>query len=573
MENLNIKQVISEVIKKELENNYQIKLGDLSQLFELPKNSEFGDIALPCFTFAKLLKKSPMLLASELEKIEYPEFVNKAQAMGGYLNFFLQRKEYYKSIICSAINDKSYGSSKEGEGKKCLIEHTSINPNASPHIGRSRNAIVGDFYANLMKFVGYDVDVHYFVNDIGKQISMLVYGALDKEEVKFEDLLSLYVETNKLVKENPEIEKEIFDLLYKLENNDKEVREKFFKIVDTCIKGQVRILNTLGIEYNSFDYESDFIFNKTVDKILKELLALNDKEEAGIHLEEDEDGRMVVMFDKYKKLTPLVVTRGDKTSLYPLRDICYTIWKGQQGCDKNILVLGEDQKLYFEQIKTVVAELGYQTPEVIHYSFVMLQEGSMSTRNGTVVLLEDFMKIATDKVLENLKANNRKEDLSIAKSIAYGAVKYSIQKTSNDKNVIFDWDTALTFEGNSGPYVQYSYARISSIMRKLDSEYLDLDYLSLNYDVMDLQIENELVNSLYSFPSIINHAIREKSPHIIANYAFALAKSFSSLYHDASILYEEDNMKKKCRVALVLAIKNVLETSMKLLGINPLEEM
>lgn len=563
---MDLKKQIADCIK-----NYLNVEDELIPSFELPKNSEYGDIAMPCFAFSKALKKSPMEIATNLANITYPKFVIKAQAVGGYLNFFLEKNEYYKSIIVEAIKNETYGSSHSGDGKKCLIEHTSINPNASPHIGRSRNAIVGDFYTKLLRFEGYDVDVHYFVNDIGKQISMLVYGALGKKEVKFEDLLDLYVKTNALVKENPDVEKEIFDLLYRLENNDEKIRDEFRNIVDTCIKGQVSILNKLGIYYNSFDYESQFIFNHTVDQILSEIKALNDKDTAGIHIEEDESGRMVIMFDKYKKLTPLVVTRGDKTSLYPLRDICYTIWKGKQGCDKNILVLGEDQKLYFEQIKTVVSELGYQVPEVIHYSFVMLQEGSMSTRNGTVVLLEDFMKIATDKVMESFKANGRKENLELAQDIAYGAVKYSIQKTSNDKNVIFDWDSALTFEGCSGPYLQYTYARIQSIFRKLDN--LDIDFENLDYSVVSLPIESEIVSTLYTFPSIINHAVKEKSPHIIANFAFSLAKEFSSLYHDASILYEENEEKKKCRIALVMAVQKTLSTCMNILGIKCLSEM
>lgn len=561
-------------IKNKIAKCIQSHLGveeNISNLFELPKYSDFGDIALPCFSFSKILRKSPMDIAKELANIEYPEFVIKTNPVGGYVNFFLEKNAYYKSIIVSSAMNKEYGSSNQGKGKTCLIEHTSINPNASPHIGRSRNAIVGDFYVKLMRFVGYDVNVHYFVNDIGKQISMLVYGALGKKEVKFEDLLSLYVNTNALVKENPEIEKEIFDLLYRLENNDEKIRADFRNIVDTCIKGQVNIFNKLGIYYDYFDYESQFIFSHNVDEVLEKIKALNNKEDAGIHVEEDEDGRLVIYFDKYKKLTPLVITRGDKTSLYPLRDICYTIWKANQGCDKNIIVLGEDQKLYFEQIKTVVSELGFSVPDVIHYSFVMLQEGSMSTRNGTVVLLEDFMEIATKKILESFENNNRKKDENVARDIAYGAVKYSIQKTSNDKNVVFDWDSALTFEGCSGPYLQYTYARICSILRKLSLD--DLDIESLDFNKLVLPIEGEIVSTLYTFPSIIDHALKEKSPHIIANYTFQLAKQFSSLYQYASILYEEDEMKKKCRIALMLSVKETLNKCMTILGIKCLEEM
>lgn len=546
-----------------LANIVELDKEQINALIEIPPNSEMGDFAFPCFQLSKSLRKAPNVISQELkDKIELSDIINRVENVGGYINFFVNKAIYIENVLKDIQAKKEYyGSSMNGKGKKTLIEHTSINPNASPHIGRARNALIGDSLARLMKFEGYEVDVHYFVNDIGKQISMLLLGAKDKGNISFKDLLDIYVEINNKVKENPSLEKEVFDLLYKLENGDQETKDKFLNIVNICIKGQSDIFNELGIKYDSYDYESKYIWEKRTDEILEQLKKTG-------KLFEDEEGRYVLNLEEFN-LSFLVVTRADKTSLYPLRDIAYTIDKAKTNSDRNIIVLGEDQKLYFKQVKATVELLGYKAPDIVHYSFVLLTDGKMSTRNGTVVLLEDLMKEAVLKSSEEIQNRHNEVDVATSKSIAYGAVKYTILKTSNEKNVTFDWDSALSFEGDSSPYIQYSYARISSILRKYEKELPK----NVNTGLLSTDIEFELIKELANFPNIIQRTVNDLSPHIIANYLYNLTKTFSAFYHECKVLNAESEELKEARLVLIDCARQVIKNSLNILGINEVEVM
>jgi len=540
---------------------------ELDVIFTTPPDSSQGDIALPCFAFAKSLGKSPTIIANDLkDRLSSPEFIEKIEASNGYLNFFIKKDILFKDIITNILLAKSeYGSSKSGTGKQALVEHTSINPNASPHVGRARNALIGDSIVRLLRFEGYIVDVHYFVNDIGKQIAMLLLGALDKENVTFQDLLGIYIDINNKVGDNPELEKQVFELLYKLENGDDKIRSKFRQLVDICINGQTEILGELGIKYNHFDYESEYIYNKVAERLLNDFKT-TDK------LEEDAEGRLVLNQSEYSlpmKAPYLVLTRKDKTSLYPLRDIAYTIDKVKTNADVNIIVLGEDQKLYFRQVCSALDLLGYKAPSPVHYSFINLSDGKMSTRNGRVVLLEDFMKEAASKAYDEIGKRHGHADMNAAKAIGYGAVKYAILHTSNDKSVTFDWETALSFEGDSGPYLQYSLARINSIFRNYGKPLPE----EIDYSLLQSNHETNLVLELANFPAAVKTALKELSPHIIANYVFSLTKKFSVFYHYHSVLNSENEELKSARLALIAAVRQVILNCFELLGIISVEEM
>ena len=454
-----------------------------------------------------------------------------------------------------------YGSNYAGRGKKILVEHTSINPNASPHVGRARNALIGDSIVRILRFQGYKIEVHYFVNDVGKQIAMLVLGAEGKKNIDFKDLLSIYIEINKKIEENPELEKKALELLNKLEKGDKAIKNNFEKIVNTCVKGQIKILSELGIKYDFFDYESKYLWGKKTDETLKRL------ERTG-KLFIDGFNRWVMDQKGYElgmKVPVLVLTRGDGTSLYPLRDIAYNLDKLKK-CD-NIVILGEDQKLYQEQMATVLKELELKPPRVVHYSFVLLQEGKMSTRKGNVVLLEDFMKEAVGKASEELKKRYKKIDEKAAKTIAYGAIKYGILKVSPEKNVVFEWKQALSFEGETGPYIQYAYARISSILNKNKkfNQKADLSLLKEREEI-------ELIKLLHNFPELIAKATNELRPHLIATYIYSLAQKFNEYYHMHQILKAEKSV-KDARILLISSVKQVIKNGLNLLGIDVLERM
>src|SRR3990167_5718956 len=325
--------------------NFLKKEANLENIeLEIPPNPEMGDYAFPCFVLAKEWKKSPNEIALELSKRFKPsDLIMDVKVIGPYLNFFVNKNKIAEKTIKEVLKQKEkYGSSGIGKGKKILVEHTSINPNASPHVGRARNALIGDAIVRILKFQGYNIEVHYFVNDVGKQIAMLVLGAKGKKNVNFDDLLKIYIDINKKIEENPELEKSVLDLLNRLEKGDKAIKSKFKKIVDICVKGQIKILSELGIKYDHFDYESKYLWDKKTDETLKRL------EKTG-KLFIDGFNRWVMDQKGYglgMKIPVLVMTRGDGTSLYPLRDIAYNLDKLKKG--ENIVILGEDQKLYQE---------------------------------------------------------------------------------------------------------------------------------------------------------------------------------------------------------------------------------
>lgn len=541
---------------------------EIEKSIEKSPNLEMGDFSFPCFRLAKEFRKSPQDIARDIKEKLVADEIEKVEVVSGYVNIFI-KKDLYAQTVIEEIETKQYkyGSENVGEGKKALIEHTSINPNASPHIGRARNALIGDSIVKLLKFNNYEVETHYFVNDIGKQISMLLVGTKGKDNVTFDELLQLYIDINKEVKENAELEQEVFDNLNKLENGDEETIKSFRNIVQICIDGQRKIFAELGIHYDYFDYESDFILNGTVNEILKKL------EETG-KLFEAEDGRLAINQEEYKipmKSPVLVVTRADKTSLYPLRDIAYSIYKANRNADKNIIILGEDQKLYFKQISAVLDLLGYQAPQAVHYSFVLLPDGKMSTRNGTVVLLEDFMKEILEKTKQELaKRNNGEIDEEKAKKIAYGAVKYTILKGSLEKNVIFDLEKSLSFDGDTSLYIQYNYARISSILNK--ANFAKMEKLT-RFDLLKEPAEIELIQKLEEFKTIVSKVTEKLTPNLIANYVYELTKMFSSYYHDYSILNAETEELKNMRLQLINAIGIVTKISLNLLGIDTVDEI
>ena len=559
---------VKDSIAKEIANVLNKDVLEIEKSIEKSPNLEMGDYSFPCFRLAKEYRKSPQAIAEDIKSKINLNKLEKIEVVSGYVNFFVKKQLYVKEVLNQIEEQKEeYGSTKEGEGKKALIEHTSINPNASPHIGRARNALIGDSIVRLLKFNNYKVETHYFVNDIGKQISMLLVGTKNKQNVTFDELLQIYIDINKEVQENAELEQEVFDNLNKLENGDKETIEKFRKIVQICIEGQRAIFAELGIKYDYFDYESDFILNGTVNEILEKL------EKTG-KLFEAEDGRLAINQEEYKipmKAPVLVVTRADKTSLYPLRDIAYSIYKANRNADKNIIVLGEDQKLYFKQISAALDLLGYKAPQVIHYSFVLLPDGKMSTRNGTVVLLEDFMREILEKTKQELaKRNNGEVDEEKAKKIAYGAVKYTILKGSCEKNVIFDLEKSLSFDGDTSLYIQYNYARINSILGKANYENIEkLD----KYDLLNADAEIEIIQKLEEFKEIIQKVTEKLTPNIIANYVYELTKLFSSYYHDYSILNAETEELKNMRLQLIYCIGVVIKTSLELLGIDTVDSI
>ncbi len=538
-------------------------------VLEIPPSPALGDYAFPCFALAKFAKKAPAIIAQELAKKLTIKGIVSITANGPYVNFFVEKSILADQVLSEILKNKNYGSSEEGKGKHALLEHTSINPNSDAHVGRTRNSLIADSIGRILKFEGYKLDIHYFVNDIGKQIAMLVLAAEGKKP-SFQELLGLYVEFNQRIKEHPELEQDVFALLKKLEDGDKKVAKKFRDIVAICIKGQKEVLSEIGIEFDTFDYESDYIFNKRTDEVLADL------EKTG-KLFTDENNRKVLdmkgipEIESAMKSPVLVLTRNDGTTLYALRDIAYTIDKSKWAKGRSILVLGEDQKLYFQQITAALNFLNVTPPEIVHYAFIVLAEGKMSSRSGNVVLLSEFMAEAVTRAKKELLARTpdmpaKKLD-SLSKVIAYGAVKFGFLKVSSDKMITFDWNQALSFEGDSGPYCQYAHARINSILNKAEK------IGKPDFSLLTHVAEANLITQLQKFPEVVSSASKHLTPHLIINYVKDLAQLFTAFYHACPVLTAEDKHLVDARLALCKATKQVLSTALGLVGIDAPEEM
>jgi len=556
-----MKELIVKLLQKALkEKRVELKKEEIEKLLEVPPSLEMGDYSFPCFSLAKKLKQNPNQIALEIrEKIKSTSEFEDIHTSGPYINFFVNRKEFAENISKEILSKKEkFGSSDIGKKKNVLIEHTSMNPNASPHVGRARNALIGDSLTKLFNFLNFKVETHYYVNDVSKQIAMLVFAKAEK--LKFEAMLKKYAQISGKVKKSKKLEAQVFELLKKFEQGNKTVSNRFKKIVNTCVKGQTKILSELGISYDYFDNESDYLNKATnILNLLKKTKKLYEDKDKRFYL--DQSGTPV---ENQMRSPVLVLTRSNGTGLYPLRDIAYNLYKMKK-TKENIIILGEDQKLYFQQIKEALKLLNSPAPKEVHYSFILLKEEGkskkMATRKGDVVLLEDFIKEAIEKAKREIIKRKTKGD---PKKIGIGAVKYAILKNNNNKVIHFNLDEALNFEGDSGPYIQYSYARASSILRKAQIKKKTTKISKLE------KKELELIKKLSKFPEIVLTAYKNLNPSLIANYSYQLAQIFNEFYHSCPVIGSEQ---ESFRLELIKAFKQTLKNSLHLLGIDTIERM
>lgn len=546
-------------------------LGIEKELIEIsvPPKEGMGDYCLPCFKIKVDNLNNPNEKANYI--LEHLTFDNNiiidAFVVGPYLNFNINKESLGKIVLekIENLSDK-YGSTNEGIGKSLLIEHTSINPNASPHIGRSRNSIIGDFLVHLYKFNGYEIDREYFVNDIGKQIAMLLIAVKkysDINRVTFDEMLSLYIKINDEAKEDENIEKEVFKYLNELENGNDIVRNEFKSITDICVEGQKKIFDKMDIHWDTFTHESDFVFGHITKTILDKIA------EKG-RLKEDENGRLYVDLTGYNiptKTPVLILTREDKTSLYPLRDIAYTMYKMNKNKDVNLIVLGEDQKVYMEQISAVMDILGYGSPKLISYSFVLLNGDKMATREGKVVLLEDFINATIDKLKNSFSERGTELTNDEYLSLASSCIKYNMLNINRGKNINFNLDDATNFTGNSAIYILYNYVRIKSILNKCD--------LNKKYDniILKTKTEEQIIKKLYDFEDTVKETVKTNESVIITKYLNDLCGLFSKYYEETSILKEENSELKNSRLLLLDSVRIVIENGTNILGIKTVEKL
>ncbi len=553
------------------DKNFEIKL-------EKPTNVKMGDFSFPCFKLAPKFKKSPKEIAEDItSKIKKEDFLEKIETKNGYINFFLNEQKISSKIINDIYKTKERYGYLKNKNKKVIIEHTSANPNGPLHIGRARNPIIGDTIVRIFKSAGYNVESQFYLDDMGKQVAILAWGVnhLKKDVIKTSDrkkpdhaTVGYYQKATKLLEENLEISEEIQNLIKKSEEGDKKTIELLHKAYKPVLKGMKESLKKLNIEIERYIPESKFLENNSVDEVVTKLKKskYSDIENGAYFID-------MAPFGIKGRNTKFFFLRRDGTTLYATRDIAYHLWKAKNA-DLLINILGEDHKLESKQVETALEIVGAKKiPKVIFYSFVSLPGGKMSTRKNRVVYLDDLIEECITRAYLEVK-KRRGDELSeekmkeIAEKIGVGAIRYNIIKVQPEKSIVFKWEEALNFEGNSAPFIQYAHARAASIIKKYGKK-VKLD----NKIEISHESEISLIKKIGEFPDIINQASKEFKPHLISFYLFELAVQFNQFYRDCHVLSEKDRGIKETRLKIVVATKIAIKNGLNILGIEALDEM
>jgi len=556
--------------KKEIVNllNKYIHLREkeIESLIEIPPSAELGDYAFPCFSLTKKYKKNPVEIAKKLsEEIKSP-LIEKVEAKGPYLNLFINKKVLAEQVIKINAN---FGKINLGKKKKIVIDFSHPNIGKPMHIGHIRSTVIGDSLMKTYRFLGYDPIGINYLGDIGLHIGKLIVAYnlwLDKDALKKDpvrELLRLYVEF--CAKENTQIkeglEEEFQDNewtnkakeeLKKLELRDKKAHKVWEEIRKASGKGFDKVYDLLKVEFTEITGQSKFS-EKGKQIILEALRKQIAKRE--------NDGAIYIEINKQKKY----VLRSNETASYITQDIGAAVERYKKyKFEKMIYVVDSRQKAHFESLFAILKLMGYEfTDKMIHLPFGTVRFGNeiMATRQGNIILLEDVLQKTIEKAEEEIKKRKTKGD---AEKVGVGAVKYIILKNEPIKDVQFSWESALNFEGNAGPYLQYSYARASSIIKRAKNFNKKTPKISIVKD------EFALVKKISQFPEIIEHAGAQMNPSLIANYSFELAQIFNEFYHSCQVLGSKE---EAFRLRLIEAFRTCLKNALYLLGIEVMEEM
>jgi len=539
---------------------------------ETPPNPEMGDLAFPCFPLAKVLRKAPPIIAKELsETFPKLEFIDRVEAAGGYLNFFFSRSGYAKAQLEEVISEgENYGKSKMGEGKTVLVEFSSPNIAKPFHIGHLFSTAVGNSLDKIYSFLGYNTVKINHLGDWGTQFGKLIsaYKRWGEPSVieadPINELLKLYVHFHEVAKEQPELEDEAREYFRLLETGDEETTSLWKYFREVSLVEFKRVYDMLNISFDSYNGES--FYSDKMDEVVDILKEKN--------LLVESEGAMVVDLEA-ENMPPCMILKSNGTTIYATRDIAAALYRHRTyNFDKNIYVVGLPQALHFRQIFSVVEKMcGDWAKDCVHVGFglVKFPDKKLSTRDGDVVFLEDVLNESISKTLGIMKENSPELENpeQVAKCVGIGAILYAFLKNNREKDIIFSWDTMLDFEGESGPYVQYSYARAKSILRRSDEGFEGADYTLLTSDE-----EYELIKHLSGFGDAVVAAAEKNEPFYVNRYVTTLAKLFNKFYNMSPILKNDVNPEiRKARLALVSAASTVIKSALGLLGIETVEKM
>lgn len=568
---INFREEIINILQGNIEN---LDRDDIDKKIEIPPNYDLGDFAFPVFSLAKVYRKSPALIAEELAGKLKSKYFEKIENKNAYLNFFINKNILAEEVLKESVSKKDeFGTVNYGEGKNAIVEYSSTNIAKPFHIGHIRSTVIGDSLKRIYKFLGYNVIAINHLGDYGTQFGMLIYaykkwGSKEKiENNPIDELLKLYVKVNEEAENSKEVKDECRYWFKELENGNEEAVEiwKWFK--DVSLKEFNRVYDMLDIEFDSYNGES--FYSDKMPALIENFRAIKVLEES--------EGAEIINLEDYD-LPPAIVVKSDGTTIYLTRDLAAAKYRHETYRPyKNIYVVGSQQSLHFKQLKAALKKAGFDWyDEIVHVAFgmVSLEDGTLSTRRGKVLYLEDVLNKATDKVREILNERENEQGIKIenkdelSQVVGIGAIKFQELFNGRIKDYVFDWDKTLSFEGETGPYVQYVHARISSLLKKgqfdLNNEF--------DSSLLNSEAEINIIRSLYNFTNVVIDAHEKYEPYFITRYVVELAKNFNKYYNQTTILVD-DEILKNSRLVLCYSVKNVIAQALYLLGIKAPEKM
>ncbi len=551
-----------------------IEINDIIENIEIPAKAEMGDYAFPCFRLAKFMRKAPPLIAKEIsEKIEKPDFVSKIEVVNAYINFYVDKSVFVKSVLNSIIEKgQDFIKSDIGKGKTIVIDYSSPNIAKPFHVGHLRSTVIGNSLYNIYEALGYNVVGINHLGDWGTQFGKLIVAykmwgnkeAVEKNDIK--ELSRIYVKFHEEAEKDPSLDDQARSWLVKMQKGDKEALDLWKWFCDISMKEFNRIYDRLNISFDSYAGES--FYNDKMAAVVDEIKEKN--------LLTESRGAQIVDLEKYN-MPPCLILRSDGGTLYPTRDISAAIYRmNTYDFDKCIYVTALDQNLHFAQWFKVIELMGYDwADKLIHVPFglVSLGDGKLSTRKGHVVLMEDILNMSvekTKKIIEDKNPDLENKD-KVAEDVGIGAIIFDDLYNSRIKNVVFDLERMLNFDGETGPYAQYTHARACSIIKKAGiKDYSDLINIDAELICDDASIS--VFKVLNEFSNKIKEAADKNEPYIVTRHIIELCKAFNKFYNENNIMNSEGAV-KDTRLAVVIAVRDNIKAGLELIGLKAPEAM
>ena len=549
--------------------NAPLSADEIAGLLELPPDSAMGDYAFPCFKLARSLRKAPPMIAGELVKVINADFLSRVEAVGGYLNFFIDKALYASSVIGEVLDKgEKYGSSDMGAGKTICIDYSSINIAKRFHIGHLSTTALGNALYKIYSFLGYKCVGINHLGDWGTQFGKMIaaykhWGSREMvEQGGVQALSDLYVKFHAEAEKDPSLDDEGRAWFKKIETGDEEAISIWQWFKDLTLKDANRVYDMLGVKFDSYAGEAFYM-----DKMGPVIEELREKK-----LLKESDGAYVVDLEEYG-MPPCLIIKSDGATLYTTRDLAAAFYrKKTYDFTKCLYVVAYQQSLHFRQLFKVIELMGHEWAkdmEHVEFGMVSYEGQALSTRHGHVIYLEDLLNRSIEKARAIIddKSPNLDDQDGVARKVGIGAVVFFALSAGRIKDIDFWWDRALNFEGETGPYVQYTYARCCSVLGKAPANLPDADYSTLD----DAEAQ-DIVRLLEQFPKLVKEAAQRNEPSLITRYTVDLAQAYNKFYYEHRIL-DCEPATSAARIAITKAVRNVIGTGLTLIGVEPTEKM